>query len=51
MIGNTSEEDLLKWANSRVEEANQINAFKDPKISDCKFLFNLLASIEPRAID
>ena len=25
--------------------------FKDPSISNCKFLFNLLASIEPRAID
>jgi len=41
----------LEWGNSRVSEENRIATFKDKKIADCKFLFNLLSSIEPRAID
>jgi len=29
MVGGATEEELLKWSNSRVSEENQINSFKD----------------------
>ena len=51
MIGDKTEDQLLQWANKRVKTDNQIKAFKDPSISNCKFLFDLLASVEPRAVD
>lgn len=51
LIGDKTEDQLLVWGNSRVRAENQIKAFKDPSISNCKFLFNLLSSIEPRSID
>ena len=51
MIGGKTDDDILKWGNSRVNSENQIQSFRDKSISNCKFLFNLLASIEARAID
>jgi len=50
-IGNMSEEDLLKWANSRVKDVPALKSFHDPSIRNCKFIFSLLNSIEPRAIN
>lgn len=51
MIGGKSEDELLKWATNRVKKEPTISSFKDKSIGDCKFLFNLLATIEPRAIN
>jgi len=50
-IGNVSEDELLKWANSRVKDVNPVKSFSDHSLRDCKFLFALLNSIEPRAIN
>jgi len=50
-LGGSSEDELIKWANARVPEDARISKFNDKSISNCKFLFALLASIEPRAID
>lgn len=41
----------MVWANGRVSEEIKISSFKDSNIKNCKFLFSLLSSIEPRAID
>lgn len=50
MIGGISEEDLLKWANERAGDA-AIKGFSDKSIATGKFFFNILKSIEERAID
>jgi len=51
MIGDKTESQILSWANKRVKDEHQIKAFNDPAIPDCRFLFDLLASVEPRAVD
>jgi len=52
IIGGQTEKDLLKWANSSVDkEDSSIKSFRDKNISDGKFLIDLCASIEPRAIN
>lgn len=51
LLGNKTEDDLLKWAQTRVSKEPNISSFKDSTISNCKFLFNLLSTIEPRAIN
>jgi len=51
MLGGWTEEKLLAWGNERVKKDPKIKNFKDKSISNCKFLFNLLATIEPRAIN
>ncbi len=50
-IGGISEEDLLKWANSRVKDVDPIKGFGDQSLKTGKVLLKLLASIEPRIID
>lgn len=50
-MGGWSEEKLLDWAVTKVAKEPKINSFKDKTIADCKFLFNLIASIEPRIIN
>ena len=42
---------MLEWACNRVNKEPKIKSFKDHSIRDCKFLFNLLNTIEPRAIN
>ena len=51
LLGQWTEDKLLSWALERVCKEPKINSFKDPEIKNCLFLFNLLATIEPRAID
>lgn len=51
VLGGWSEDQLLQWAKQRVKKEPTISSFKDKSISDCKFLFNLLATVEPRAIN
>ena len=50
LLRESSEEDLLRWANSRVSRL-QISSFKDPAIKSGRFLLDLYASIEPRALN
>ena len=50
IIGDKSEEDLIKWANSKVPEARRIKSLKEKKLNDGLFWIELLAAIEPRCI-
>jgi len=50
-LGGTSEEKLVEWANTRVPEGFKVTSFKDSSIKTSKFLFEILRSIEARAID
>lgn len=45
IIGNQSEDDLIKWANSSNEV--HVKSFKDHTISDGHYLLKVCASIEP----
>jgi plastin-1 len=51
LLGGWTEEKLLEWALEKVKKEPKITSFKDKSISNCQFLFNLLATIEPRAIN
>jgi len=50
IIGEKSEEELIKWANSKVSEGRRIKSLKEKKLNDGLFWIELLASIEPRCI-
>jgi len=42
----------LKWALDKVgAKEPKITSFKDPSIKNCKFLFNLIQSIDEDVID
>lgn len=51
LLGDWTEEKLFSWAVERVKKEPKIASFKDPSIKNGQFLFNLLATIEPRAIN
>ena len=50
IIGEQSEDDLVKWANS-TNDSIQVKSFKDHAISDGHYLLKVCSSIEPKAID
>ena len=50
-LGGWTEEKLLEWAVQRVPKDPKITSFKDKTITDCKFLFNLISTIEPKIIN
>jgi len=49
-IGEKSEEELIKWANSKVSEGRRIKSLKEKKLNDGLFWIELLAAIEPKCI-
>mmetsp|Transcript_6685 Transcript_6685/g.6548 ORF Transcript_6685/g.6548 Transcript_6685/m.6548 type:complete len:612 (-) Transcript_6685:35-1870(-) len=49
LVGNMTEEAMMKWANSRVN--THATSYKDKSISNGRFLIELFSSIEPRAIN
>lgn len=52
LIGDKSEDDLVKWANETVGGNHApIASLKDKALSNGKFLLHLLAAIEPRAVN
>ena len=52
LIGDKSEDDLVKWANDLVGgKATSIKNLKDKSMSDSKFLLNLCGAIESRAVN
>lgn len=52
LIGDESEKDLLEWANKMVtNEDNKVKSFKDKSIKKGKFLIDLCAGVEPRAVN
>jgi plastin-1 len=46
-----TDDKILEWGNNRVPQEFQVASFKDPAIRKGHFFFELLKSIEPRAID
>ena len=50
IIGSLTEDDLVKWANSQVEDL-KIKNLKDQALSDGNFLIKLCAAVEPRVIN
>ena len=51
IIGGTTEDDLVKWANGLVQGEHKIKNLKDKEMSDGHYLLQVCAGIEPRAID
>lgn len=51
VIGDKSEEDLLKWGNEVVPEQYRVTSLKDQKLSNSMFFIEIMNSIEPRAIN
>lgn len=51
VIGNTTEEELLAWANSVVGYKSPIKNFKDPAFKNSKFLINLMEKLDPDIVD
>ena len=52
LIGNDSEKDLVDWGNSMCgKEELRVKSFKDKSIKSGKYLIEVCAGIEPRAIN
>jgi len=51
ILGGVTEEKLVEWANLRVITAPKINSFKDSSLKNSLYLFDIMASIEPRSIN
>ena len=51
IIGNKTEEELIKWGNELVEEQNRIKSLKDKSLKNSMFFIEIMKSIEPRAIN
>ena len=53
-VNEMSENKIVEWANQKVSstgKSNRIKHFKDSTIKNSKFLLDLVASIEPRAVE
>jgi plastin-1 len=51
VIGNKTEDDLLKWANEVVGKDPHATSFKDKSLKNSLFFINIMNAIEPRAIN
>ena len=51
MLGGITEEELIKWANGRVDQNLQVKKLNSKTLSNGQFFFKLLASVEPQLID
>lgn len=51
ILGNKKENDILDWFNLMVPSEPKFTSFSDKRFSDSLVLIDLLAQIEPRAID
>lgn len=51
VIGDKSEEDLLKWGNEMVADEYKVSSLKDTKLSNSMFFIQIMNAIEPRAIN
>jgi plastin-1 len=51
VVGNKTEDDLVKWANGMINKDVQIGSFKDKKLKSSLFFIHLMSAIEPRAIN
>ena len=52
IIGDQTEEGLIAWGNSRLDDHNlAIKSLKDKRLGNALYFINIMKSIEPRAID
>ena len=51
VIGNKTEEELITWGNSKVEDKYKVKSLKDKSISNSLFFIYIMKSIEPRSIN
>ena len=51
IIGNKSEDDLIKWGNEKVEEKFRIKNLKDKKLGNSLYFINIIKSIDPNVIN
>ena len=51
VIGNKTEEELVTWGNSKVEDKFKVKSLKDKSISNSLFFIYIMKSIEPRSIN
>jgi len=51
VIGDKSEDDLVKWANGLVGDEHKIGSLKDKSLKNSLFFIRLMNAIEPRAIN
>jgi len=51
IIGNQTEEGLIAWGNSLVEDQYKIKNLKDKRLGNSLYFIHIMKSIEPRAID
>ena len=51
VIGNKTEEDLIKWGNERVDDDLKVKSLKDKKLGNSLYFINIMKSIEPRSIN
>jgi len=51
VLGNKTEDDLIKWANELVNKEPKVSSFKDKSLKNSLFFINLMAAVEPRAIN
>ena len=51
IIGNQTEEGLITWGNSLVDDSLKIRNLKDKRLGNSLYFINIMKTIEPRAID
>ncbi len=51
VLGNKSEDDLIKWANEMINKEPKLTSFKDKSLKNSLFFLNLMSAIESRAIN
>ena len=51
ILGNKTEDDLIKWANELVNKGPKITSLKEKSLKNSIFFITLMSAIEPRAIN
>ena len=51
IIGNKTEDDLVKWGNEKVDENIRIKNLKDKKLGNSLFFINIIKYIDPNVIN
>ncbi|TDH74323.1 hypothetical protein CCR75_003050 [Bremia lactucae] len=53
--GEITDKDIIGWANTKVRQSGRVKgnivAFRDPTLSDGRFLLDLVHAVEPRAVN
>jgi len=51
VLGNKTEDDLLKWANELTGSDPKVGSFQNKELKDSLFFINIMSKMEPRVID